>query len=422
MRKAIFVMIGLVIALLQFTAAETNYGELDANEWGKENLKQAGDLSKYQNAWQAINQKHGLEVDLTNGATYADEKLTNGDVTLDLTAPGLSGAKIVALNGGGFSITKGTAENFEYSGNKIDFGKSTGTVEVKTNGEIILPNGATLKDEAGNIITALRDGLTVKKEESTTIITGVGKVETPAGVGYVGIKEKEGIIVLEGETLVPDLTMCNSDRCMREEPSNNYVWAHKKGNYKSGELEMSQSKPVEFDEEMRKTLIELAGGEDMALLKRTEALTADFKPYFSPDVAQKLALGIHGESPQFTNIDGNRGYLVNRGGRLVPHVVGETDTPLRSAPEEGDSSAAQSGDTENHYYSSEMGPGTGTGMDIKPLGGRLTVINLRNLAKGKAPAFIFEKDFGGAVVSIKYDQNIQGMSMGLDLKNLLGKS
>ncbi|MBI4981119.1 hypothetical protein HZC30_06205 [Candidatus Woesearchaeota archaeon] len=407
MRKQLLMIIGFIIALLLFTTAETDYNTLKADEWDTNNLNQAGDLKTYQNAWEAIHQKHELEVDLTNGATYNDGKLTNDGVTLDLTAPGLSGAKIVALSGGGFSISKGTAGNFEYDGNTIDFGSSTGSVEVKSNGEIVLPKGATMTDTNGNKITAIRDGLLVKKEGSITKLAGVGKVEAIplqivkeiddgsdfkstieviSRVGYVGVGDSLGEV-----TFNPNQELQFAGK--------NYVQSV--SNSISGEDadDISHTTTVVIDKEMHQNLKSIVGG-DVAKLKTYPAIAAELKPHFDSATAQELAWKLYTEYNPSTALNGHRGLLslsrASTGTAFIPRFMGSLTKPVEGnkmkipllSPES--SSGAVAGYYTNTPYGKGVGPAFAMGT------GEIVAVTT---GLSPDPAVTYERNFGGKVIA-----------------------
>ena len=328
MKKQLFMVVGLVITFLLFTVAETNYGELKDYEWDVEKLNQAGDLKTYENAWTAINEKYGLKVDLTNGATYDEGKLTNGGVTLDLTAPGLSGAKIVALSGGGFSISKGTKGQFEYSGNTIDFGKSAGAVEVKPNGEIILPKDATMKNEIGNTITAIQDGLAVKKEGSTTIVTGVGKVETMSGVGYIGLGEEDGTLQL---TAYP----CSGTTCFNFN-GNNFLVQPFVGSSTSGDWKVDGLSTPILDAQMEENLQELsAKALKLESLERPEVqIKKELISHFPNSLAVELSAKLAAEQRALTSLGGHTSTFSlvksENGVTLKPQLSGTISAPIET--------------------------------------------------------------------------------------------
>jgi hypothetical protein len=378
-----------------------------------DNLDKADDLALYPEAQRALEQKHGLSVDLSSGqTTYNHGKITNGDVTLDLTLPQYNGAVIKALKEGGFSISKGSSEGkFEYDGNKIDFGGSTGDVDVKPNGEIILSKGAMMTDKIGNEITAIQEGLMIKKEGSTTTIIGIGKVETTYGKGYVGVSDYNGEL-----TLAPNYQISGK----------NYVWDAKKGDYNSEGLKMDKSEPDLLDAKMHDTLIEIAGGENVVALMRTEALVSTFSKDFPPDVAQKLALKIHGESPSFTEINGNRGLLVmektaSGESKLTAYNSGKTSDPIEGTSEGGGSLAVQSEDDNVLYFNTKVT--SDTRIIIPYIGGEVTVEgSLFELADFKVPGIKYTKESDGWIAaSVEFDTTSQNMMIKINLlKKLVG--
>ncbi len=385
MSKPLFLgIIGLIIIVVLFASAETDYNTLKADEWNTNNLNQAGDLSSYPAAWQAINQEHGLDVDLTNGATYNDGKLTNGDVTLDLAAPGLSRTKIVALSGGGFSISKGTSENFEYDGNSINFGGSTKDVEVRSNGEIVLPKGATMMDKKGNEITAIQDNLIITEEGSKTKLAGVGKIETSYGKGYVGVGDYNG-----------ELTLTQNNQISGK----NYVWSVTDATYTSRTLESSSSQVVFMDKDMREHLKSILGG-NIAELKTQPSIAAELKPYFDALTAQELSWKMYTEYNPSTVFSRHNGLLslsrTPTGTAFIPRFMGSlTGTvegnkmkiPFLSS---GDSQES----VEGYYANTPYGKGAGAAFK---LGEEEKIAVTTGLSPN--PAVTYEKSFGRKVVA-----------------------
>ncbi len=370
-----------------------------------DNLDKVDNLALYPNAQMALEEKHKINVDLDSGETkYADGKLTNKGVTLDLTAPGLKGAKIVALSGGGFSISKESSTGkFEYSGNEIDFKDSTGEVEVKPNGEIILPNRATLKDGAGNIITAFRDGLNIKKEGSTTTIKGVGKVETipmiesklfddlssevesttktTSRTGYVGVGDSPGEVVFN-----PDQDLQFTGK--------NYVLSV---SVEEENGKTSRTTSVFIDEEMHQQLKSIIGGES-AKLKTQPGIAAELKPYFDPATAQELAWKLYTEYNPSAAIDKQHGLLAlsrtSAGTELVPHFTGELEPATENRIQVPLLSRGDSGGVSGYYADTLYGKSAGAAFRVGE-GEKIAVTT--GLAPN--PAVTYEKSFGGKVVA-----------------------
>ncbi len=283
-------------------------------QWAYEdNLEKVDNLALYSEAQMALGEKHKINVDLNFGeTTYDHGKITNGEITLDLNHPQYKGTVIKALKEGGFSISKGSSEGkLEYEGNEIDFGESTGQVDVKSNGEIILPKGATMKDETSNTITAIQDGFTVKKEKSTTIINGVGKVETSYGVWYIGAGEGTGELTLN----------------QKSEPiaRRNTLLFTVDSSFQSDTLSVTSSKNIILDEDMQKFSISLTDEEPLRS-KSIPETSGEMAQIFDPDVAELLSWQAYTERNLLTDVGGNKGILIfskgTDGSNLIPMFAG----------------------------------------------------------------------------------------------------
>jgi hypothetical protein len=232
------------------------------------NLNQAGDLSQFVNAHQAVSDKHSLGLAKFNlgSVNYNDGIVTNGKISIDLNKEDLSGVDVFSLADGGFAIGKGKSQG-EFT---LDNGKSFDLtdsnfkepVEVRDDGSLYLPKDveATLSSIGGSPIKVISiNGMEIDTDKSKLIIEGQYEYYIPENdIAGMGGSEKVGSGKVEYNCDLFGVCAVNNFE--------NNVVAVTEGGKVSGdnnfEFGMDQtlalvSKKMLFDEEMLKKIAKL---------------------------------------------------------------------------------------------------------------------------------------------------------------------